>query len=555
MRKKFERYIDNVLSGKVGTGELTRLGVERCVRDMDKSWEYQLNWMKVERVCNFFELLYHWKGQWAGTPIHLEDHQVFYLGNLFGWENKETGLRRFRTSFKSVARKNAKTTECAGKAIYHLMADGEHGAQVYSAATKEDQARLVVNDAGQIIRKTKYLVNKFKLYRSREKITRILYPATNSFIHPLGSDSDSQDGFDPSYGIIDEYHAHPTDAMLNVIESGMGARRQPLIDIITTAGFNKDYPCYSNLRRVAIEVLKGIKIDESFFALIYEPDIEDDWQDESTWIKSNPNLGVSVSIEHLRARMLQAKNEGGSKEVDFKTKNLNIWTDASVVWISDEKWMECNFGKFEPQKGMECFGGLDLASVRDITALVFVFVTDKIHVVPYFFVNEQMVKDRRMDGVRYDKWVGEGFMEITPGNVTDYNYIKKRVMDICEMYDVKQINYDRWNSSQLVVDLIETGVPMTQFGQGFASMNAPTKEMERLVWTHEINHQGNPVLRWMLSNVEIQMNPAGDIKVDKGKSTDKVDGIVATIMAIAGKIGTGEVEEEFVYNEKDILVL
>ena len=555
MQNRFNRYINDVLSGKVKTGELTRLAVERCVKDMDKSWEYKLDWSKVDKVCGFFELLYHWKGQWANTPIHLEDHQVFYLGNLFGWVNKDTGLRRFRTSFKAVARKNAKTTESACKAIYHIMADRENGAQVYSAATKEDQARLVVNDAGQIIRKTKHLVNKFRMYRAREKITRVIYPATNSFIHPLGSDSDSQDGFDPSYGIIDEYHAHPTDAMLNVIESGMGARRQPLIDIITTAGFNKDFPCYSSLRKVAIEVLRGIKNDESFFALIYELDQEDDWQDESNWIKSNPNLGVSVSIDHLRARMLQAKNEGGTKEVDFKTKNLNIWTDASTVWIPDEKWMECNFGKFNPVKGMECYGGLDLASVRDITALIFVFVTDIIQVVPYFFVCEEMVKQRRMDGIRYDVWAREGFMEVTPGNVTDYNYVKKRVMDIYEMYDVKIINYDRFNSSQLVIDLLESGVNMEGFGQGFVSMNAPTKELERLVWTHGINNQGNPVLRWMLSNVEIQTDAAGNIKPDKGKSTDKIDGIVATIMALAGKIGKGEVEEEFIYNENDILVL
>ena len=555
MQNRFDRYINDVLSGKVKTGELTRLAVERCVNDMSKNWEYELDFRIVHRVCSFFEMLHHWKGEWAGKPIHLEDHQVFYLGNLFGWVNKETGLRRFRTSFKAVARKNAKTTESACKAIYHLMADGEQGAQVYSAATKEDQARLVVNDAGQIIRKTKYLVNKFKMYRSREKITRILYPTTNSFIHPLGSDSDSQDGFDPSYGIIDEYHAHPTDAMLNVIESGMGARQQPLIDIITTAGFNKTYPCYTNLRRVAIEVLRGIKTDESFFALIYEPDKDDDWQDETTWIKSNPNLGVSVSIDHLRARMQQAKNEGGTKEIDFKTKNLNIWTDASKVWIPDDRWMECNFGSFVPKKKAECYGGLDLASVRDITSLAFVFPGDKLQIVNYFFVNEEMVKNRRMDGVRYDIWASEGFMEITPGNVTDYDYIKKRVLEICELYDVKKIHYDRWNSSQLVINLIEIGVHMEPFGQGFASMNAPTKELERLVYTHEINHQGNPVLRWMLSNVEIQTNPAGDVKVDKGKSADKVDGIVATIMAIAGKIGDGKIEETFVYNERDILIL
>jgi len=518
-----------------------------------KRKDIYLDWEIVNRVCSFVELLNHWKGEWAGKGIKLEDHQVFYLGSLFGWINKETGLRRFRTSFKTVARKNAKTTECACKALYHLMYDGEQGAQVYSAATKEDQARIVVNDAGQIIKKTPGLQGKFKLFKAREKITRVIYPGTNSFIHPLGSDSDSQDGFDPSYGIIDEYHAHPNDMMLNVIESGMGARRQPLIDIITTAGFNKDYPCFASLRKTAIEILEGSKDDDTFFTLIYELDTDDDWQDEKNWIKSNPNLGVSVNIEFLRSRLLQAQNEGGTKEVDFKTKNLNVWTDSPDTWISDEVWMKCDFGKFTPLPGAVCYGGLDLASVRDITALLFLFPGEKNHIVPYFFINEEMARQRKMDGLRYDVWAQQGFIEVTPGNATDYNYIKKRVLDFCKLYEVRKINYDRFNSSQLVIDLLEEGVLMEGFGQGFISMSMPTKEFEKQILSREINHQGNPVLRWMMGNVQLKTDPAGNIKVDKGSSFEKVDGVVAAIMALGAKVS--EVKEEFIYDNRDLIML
>jgi phage terminase large subunit-like protein len=435
-----------------------------------------------------------------------------------------------------------------------MMMDGEQGAQVYAAATKEDQARIVVNDAGQIIRKTLALKDRFKLYKSREKITRVVYPYTNSFMHPLGSDSDSQDGFDPSYGIIDEYHAHPNDMMLNVLESGMGARRQPLMDIITTAGFNKDYPCYLNLRKTASDILEGKKHDDSFFALIYELDPDDDWQDETNWIKANPNLGVSVNLEFLRSRALMAKNEGSTKEIDFKTKNLNIWTDSPDTWISDEIYMKCDKGIYEPQPNDVCYGGLDLASVRDFVALCFVFPKEGInHLVSYFFVNEEMVRLRKMDGFRYDIWQQKGLIEVTPGNATDYNYIKKRIQEICTKFDVKAIHYDRYNSSQLVIDLLEEEIPMVEFGQGFVSMSSPTKEFEKQILCEEINHQGNEVLRWMMGNVTLRTDPAGNIKVDKGKSQDKVDGVVAAVMALGAKMN--DKNEEFCYDNRDIIVL
>jgi len=521
---RFDQYINDVLSGKQVTGELIKLAVERHSNDLTKSWHYYFDRDKAQKAITFFERLHHWKGEWAGTPIILEPHQVFYIGSMFGWL-REDKTRRFRTSFKEVARKNAKTTECAGKSIYHLLSDGESGPQVYFAATKEDQARIGFKDMQEITKRTPGLKQYLRVMTKS-----VLNDSNGGFAKPLGSDSDTQDGFDPSWAVVDEYHAHKTDQMLNVLESGMGARRQPMIDVITTAGFKKEFPCYSNLRKVSIDVLRGIKEDETLLALIFEQDKDDDWKDESVWIKSNPNLDVSLKLDFLRTRLKKALNEGGTKEIDFKTKNLNIWTDSSDTWIPDEVWMRGD-RPLPELKGRKCWGGLDLASVRDITALVLIFpIVDEFYTLRYYFVPESCVKSR--EEMDYRGWVNDGYMIETPGDVTDYNYIKSTIDDITVTYDVQKIAYDRFNSSQLVIDLTEKGIPMAPFGQGFLSMTSPCKELEALAHNGKIVHDGDPVLRWMNSNVVTNTDPAGNIKLDKGKSMNKIDGMVALVMAL-----------------------
>ena len=522
--KRFNQYIEDVISGRQVTGELTRLAVERHIKDAEKSWHYQFDEQLAGRAVRFFELLHHWKGEWAGTPIRLEPHQVFYVASLFGWI-REDGQRRFRTSFKEVARKNAKTTETAGKAIFHLLKDGEAGPQVYFAATKEDQARIGFRDVQEIVRKTPGLKDYLRVMTKS-----VLNEANGGFIKHLGSDSDTQDGFDPSWAVIDEYHAHRTDEMLNVLESGMGARRQPVIDVITTAGFKKEYPCYSNLRKVSIDVLRGIKQDDTLLALIYEMDKDDDWQDETVWVKSNPNLNVSVKLDFLQTRLKKAINEGGTKEIDFKTKNLNMWTDSSDTWIQDDVWMK-GAGPLPDLKGVKCWAGLDLASVRDITALVLVFpVEGRFYTIPYLFIPESAVQSR--EEMDYRGWVNDGYMIETPGDVTDYNYIKAVISEVRQKYNLQMIAYDRFNSSQLVIDLVNEGVPMAPFGQGFLSMSAPSKELESICYKGLITHGGHPVMRWMCSNVVLKTDPAGNIKLDKANSTNKIDGMVALVMAL-----------------------
>jgi phage terminase large subunit-like protein len=459
----------------------------------------------------------------------LEPHQVFYIASLFGWKRKD-GTRRYRTSFKSVARKNAKTTECAGKAIYHLLADNEAGAQVYGAATKEDQARLVVNDAGQIIKRTPELKNKFQLFKYKNQIQRVV--AGSSFMAALSSDSDKQDGTDPSWGIIDEYHEHKDADMLNVLESGMGSRSQPVIDIITTAGFHKEYPCYSQLRKSAIEILKGIKTDESFLIMIFEMDEGDDWKDEKNWYKSNPNLGVSVYSDYLQNQFLKACNEGGTKEVNFKTKNLNMWVDAADVWIQDDKYMACKVESFPDMQFVECFGGLDLAQTSDFSAFTLIWPYDNRHYSKtWYYIPEERNYDQRNEEA-YKRWILEGWITETPGNVTDYAYIKADILKQCELFNVKRIAYDRMFANQLVIELGDEGVTMEPFGQGYVSMGLPTAELAKIIISIDFAHLGDPVLRWMFSNVALEKNPADNIKVHKGKSFGKVDGVVSNIMAL-----------------------
>jgi phage terminase large subunit-like protein len=373
----------------------------------------------------------------------------------------------------------------------------------------------------QIIKKTPGLRDMMRIY-----VKSVVYG--DSFIQPLGSDSDKQDGFDPSWGVVDEYHAHRTDEMLNILESGMGSRRQPVIDVITTAGFKKEYPCYTNLRRVSIDILRGLKKDDSLFTMIFELDKDDDWHDESVWVKANPNLGVSVKLDFLRNRYIKAVNEGGTKEVDFLTKNLNMWTDSAETWIPDDVWMR-NQTELPNLIGRECWVGMDLASRRDFTALCFLF---PINGTIYGFWKLYLPKERSKEENDYRAWAKDGWITETDGDTTDYDYIKRDLIEARDKYKIKKIAFDRWNSSQLVNDLTDLKFPMAKYGQGFASMSAPTKELETMIYKGEFKHDGNPVLRWMNANITLKQDAAGNVKPDKDASANKIDGMVSLIMAL-----------------------
>lgn len=344
--------------------------------------------------------------------------------------------------------------------------------------------------------------------------------------------------------------------MFDVIKSAFGARRQPLMFIITTAGFNKNGACYA-YRENVIKILRGINRDDTLFGIIYTLDSKEEWDDPKMWIKSNPNLGVSVSMDYLADQVADAKNRPEAVH-NVMTKNVNLWVDAEKTWILDEVWMRCvGTTDRESLKGCPCWGGLDLSNVSDITAFVLIFhEEEKFRLLPFFWIpEEKMLEKIRKENINYDLWVKAGYVKVTPGNVVDYDFVKADILTIIQDYDFQSTAYDRWNSSQTIIDLQNEDMECNPFGQGYGSMGAPTKEFEKLVLTGKIEHFGNPVLRWMLSSTVVKTDPAGNIKPDKEKSVQKIDGIVASIMALGEWMTKQADEDSNPYDRRGMLSL
>lgn len=522
-----ELYAEQVRSGEILVCEYVRLAVERYYADLDRALDRgrYFDRKAAMRAIHFIEKLKHTKGEWAGQRFRLEPWQQFVLWNIFGWKNAD-GTRRFRYAYIEIARKNGKTALSAGIGLYMLFADGESRPEVYSAATVKDQAKICFSNAVEIVKATD-LKNYLTPYHS------IVYELKGGMMKPLSSDYGTHDGLNPSCGIIDEFHAHKDGGMFDVIKSAFGTRRQPLMFIITTAGFDKSGVCYA-YRENVIKVLRGVNEDDSLFGIIYTLDDKSEWDDPKMWIKANPNLGVSLSADYLADQVKDAKNRPEAVR-NVMTKNVDLWVDAERTWILDDVWQKC-IGTTAPVdlKGCACWGGLDLSNVSDITAYVLLFhENDRFQLLPHFWIpEEKMLEKVRKENINYDKWAAEGYVTVTPGNVIDYNFVKADILRIVADYDLRTSAYDRWNSSQTIIDLQNEGMECNPFGQGYGSMSAPTKEFEKLVLTGKIEHFGNPVLRWMLASTLVKTDPAGNIKPDKEKSTQKIDGIVALIMAL-----------------------
>jgi len=552
-----EQYIHDVSKGKVVVCEQIRLTVQRHLNDLEAGADRGLYFDEKEasRVLRIISAFRHTKGAYAGKRFAMQPFQAFLIWCLFGWKRKDTGKRRFTKAYVEIARKNGKTELAAVIALYMLLFDGEQGAEVYTAATKRDQARICF-DACKIM--SKHAKRDSKIINKTLGIHKhnIHVLSTSSKLEPLGADADTLDGLSPSCAIVDEYHAHKDNEVLKVLETGMGAREQPLLFVITTAGFNMQGPCYQ-YRKVCEDIVSGRIEDDSTFAMVFTLDDDDDWKDSATWVKSNPNIGQTPSTEYMETAFRRAVNEGAAAEIQFKTKNLNFWTTVSETWISDDDWMACTGSVDKKElRGRTCYGGLDLASNRDICALSLYFPADHPDdpgkVLNWYWIPaDNAAKRSRNDRVPYIDWIDKGYIEATDGNVTDYNYIKARILDLMTDYNIRTIAYDRHNASQLVIELTDEGVKMEPFGQGFTSMNAPTRELERLILSQLIEHGGDPVLRWMASNVQIKMNAAGDIKIDKGKSREKVDGMVSLAMAL-GESMTEEKAGPSKYESEDI---
>jgi len=531
----YNQYIDGVMSGEITACHWVKLAVKRHLHDLDTGHQRGLHFDEkaAKRVIRFFSFLKHSKGKWAGQKIELEPWQQFILAMVFGWKRSD-GTRRFRTAYLEVARKNGKSTLAAGIGLYLMLADGEGGAEVYSAATKKDQAKIVFDEATRMVSRSPSLSKRLEIYK--ESITDL---KTFSKFAPLGRDSKTLDGLNPHGAVIDELHAHPSGEMWGVLKTGMGAREQPLIFAITTAGFNQ-YGFCQEQRDYTTQILEDVHQNDSYFGIIYTLDDEDDYFDEANWIKANPNLGVSVKLDTFREMALEAQAKPTERH-EFITKNLNIWTNSQTSWINWDKWKLCG-GTVDEDKliNRSCWAGLDLSSTIDITALVLVFpsIDDIEHydILCRFWMPSEGLRERsKNDQVNYWAWKEQGFIEATAGDVIDYKFILAEIKALNEKFKVEEIAYDRWGASKLQADLQDSGLTVVEFGQGFASMNPALRELERIYTAGLLNHGNNPVLNWMASNVTVKTDPAGNIKPvkpDRHKSKIRIDGMVALPMAL-----------------------
>lgn len=547
----YQQYISDVIDGRQLAGKWVKLAVARHMSDLadGDSRGLRFNEALARHVIDFFGFLRHSKGEWAGGVIHLEPWQQFVLAMVFGWQryDEERGgwVRRFRQTYLEVSRKNGKTTLAAGVALYLLDADGEPGAEVYCAATKRDQARIAWSECKRMVQSSPFLRRRIRQVRDNLHIE-----GTASKLEPLGRDTDSMDGLNAHGAIVDELHAHKNRETWDLLDTATGSRRQALLFGITTAGTDRQSICWA-MHEYTEKILERTAVDDSFFGIIYALDLArvdsdgtaielgDDWADPACWIKANPNLGISKKLGYMRDQANMAAQMPSAMN-SFLQRDCGIWTQSAVRWLNAERWHAC--GQPVDANGLAgrlCFGGLDLSSTTDITALVLVFPPqvdgDPYHALCKFWVPEETMRERsRRDRAMYATWVRQGHMATTPGNVIDYEFILSEIDDLAQRYDIQEIAFDRWGAAQVQTKLIDMGGEewVVGFGQGFASMSAPTKELERLIGNGSLAHGGHPVLTWMAGNVVASSDAAGNIKPDKAKSTEKIDGIVALIMAL-----------------------
>ncbi|HEM3613234.1 TPA: terminase large subunit [Streptococcus suis] len=509
--------------------------------------------VKADRAVTFINNLSHTKGKWAGKRFDLLPWQEQIVRDLFGIV-KEDGNRQFLTAYIEIPKKNGKSELAAAIALYLLYADNEASAEVYGAACDRNQASIVFDVAKQMVQMSHPLEKRSKIMGATKRIVNY---SNAGFYQVLSAETGTKHGLNVSGLVFDEIHAQPNRHLYDVLTKGSGdAREQPLFFIITTAGTDRNSICYE-LHTKALDILNGRKKDTSFYPVVYGLSDEDDWNDEANWLKANPSLGHTIGIDRVREAYQQALDNPAEENV-FKQLRLNMWTSSSVAWIPEHVYAKGNDPiQYDSLRGRSCYAGLDLSSTSDITAFVLVFPPrfeeENYIVLPFFWLPEDTLELRcRRDHVLYDVWERQGYIKTTEGNVVHYGFIEKFIEDLSEIYHIKEIAYDRWNATQMVQNLEGMGLTMVPFGQGYKDMSPPSKELYKLMMEGKIQHGGHPVLKWMGQNVVMRQDPAGNIKPDKEKSVEKIDGIVALIMGLDRCI-RHQTEEGSVYDERGIL--
>lgn len=509
---------------------------------------------KAQRALKFIHNLKHTKGQWHGVPFDLLPWQEQIISDLFGTV-KENGFRQYNTCYCEIPKKNGKSELAAAIALYLTCGDGEWGAEVYGCASDRQQASIVFDVAVDMVDQCPALKKRVKPIMSTK---RLVYQPTNSYYQVLSAEAYTKHGLNCHGVIFDELHSQPNRELFDVMTKGSGdARRQPLFFLITTAGTDRNSVCFEQHQK-AEDLIAGRKIDPSFYPVIYGIPEEADWGDEANWYKANPSLGHTIDIEKVRIAYLSAK-ENPAEENTFRQLRLDQWVRQSVRWMPMDKWDACAF-PVDPKAlyGRDCYAGLDLSTTSDITAFVLVFPPrtedEKYIILPFCWIPEENMQQRvKKDHVPYDVWEKTGYLKTTEGNVIHYGYIEQVIEDLSKQYHILEIAYDRWGATQLTQDLEDMGLTVVPFGQGYKDMSPPTKELMKLVLEKRIAHGGHPVLRWMMDNVFVRTDPAGNIKMDKQKSTEKIDAAVATVMALDRAI-RNEASVGSVYDERGLVV-
>ncbi len=525
---------------------------------------------RADFAVGFISMLKHTTGEWYGKPFQLMPWQEQIIRDIFGIVDAD-GNRQFRTAYVEVGKKNGKSELAAAVALYLLFADGEAGAEVYSCAADINQASIVFNTAKAMVEQCGDLAKLSKLVPSTK---RIIFPHTNSFYRVLSSETKSKQGFNVSGLIFDELFAQQTRELFDTMTKFTGdARRQPLYFLITTAGRDKTSICYE-IHCKALAVMDGSKIDPAFYPAVFGIEEGDYWEDDRVWRRVNPSIGVTIPFETVQAAYEQAK-QNPAEEMHFRQFRLNEWCNADIRWMPMDKWDACgqrDVGPNSPSKhalleeemeSRACYGGLDLSSTGDLTALVLVFPPTgsdtKYTVLPYYWLPEDVIDLRtRRDHVPYAVWKKMGVFNTTEGNVVDYDFIVAFIAKLSERFRIREIAYDRYGAEKIRRDLEELGAEhafeVIPFGQGFISMSPPSKDFYQFVMEGRIRHGRHPVLDWNMSNVVIDQDAAGNIKPNKKKSTEKIDGVVAMIMGLARATLGGGINQS-AYAERGLLFI
>ena len=529
-------YMDAVLSGKTPACKFVKEACKRQRNDLKKkkssAWPYTFDPKKATRPCKFIECLKHVKGPQAGQNIRLEPWQCFILTTIFGWLD-DKGHRRFNHTYIEVPRGNGKSTLCSGVALYMLCADGERGADVYSFATTREQARIVFDDASEMARKNADLRAAYHATCLRNSVVIL---GTNSKFMPKSAEAKTLDGLNTHCGIIDELHAHPTREVYDVVNTSIGKRDQPLIFCITTAGYQLEGICMEHHRFVG-HILDGSANDDSYFGIIYTIDDGDDWRSEQALIKANPNWGVSVIPKVVMSNYALAL-QNSAAEKNFLTKHLCVWCNADTQWLQMYRWRQCirpdlNIDDFE---GMPCIYAIDLATKIDITAIIRLFWNEEedgrvhFYIFPLFFLPSERVENAQNS--QYAGWVRDGLIQVTDGPITDLAAISRYISNDFPKYDTLQIAYDPYQATQMAQELASYGAPMLEIGATVFNFSEPMKQLQALVYDKRIHTDGNPVLEWMASNTVAHLDAKENIFPRKEKPENKIDGIVALIMAM-----------------------